>query len=205
MNIFKDFNICLYLCGHSHDLWCDESYNIPQVTVGCIKQENGVRAGFEIGNYDRVDKKITIEAFSWENDRWGEYSHFSTTGHKVIWDISDKVVFDEDEYRNKIKIVINGKVREFYGKTIDMKHSVDHGMIMSTISGSLIFEIRNNEYTKDINFGDKFILSHNVWKILGVDNTAKLATTVTCEKDLLNCSEDDMESGIANKSRIRDD
>lgn len=123
----------------------------------------------------------------------------------MIWDISDKVVFDEDEYRNKIKIVINGKVREFYGKTIDMKHSVDHGMVMSTISGSLIFEIRNNEYTKDINFNDKFILSHNVWKIIGVDNTAKLTTTVTCEKALLNRSEDDMESEIANKSRIRDD
>lgn len=86
-----------------------------------------------------------------------------------------------------------------------MKHSVDHGMVMSTISGSLIFEIRNNEYTKDINFNDKFILSHNVWKIIGVDNTAKLTTTVTCEKALLNRSEDDMESEIANKSRIRDD
>lgn len=205
LHIFEDFNICMYLCGHSHDLWCDESYGIPQITVGCIKQQDGVKAGFTIGNYDEVDKKIAIEAFSWENDRWGEYSHFCSKGHRIVWDISNKVVLDEDEYRNKIKIVINGKVREFYGKVIDMKHSVDHGMMMSTIAGSLIFEIRNNEFTKDIKFNDKFILSQNVWKVIGVDDTAKLTITVTCEKALRNPSEDDMESGIANKSHIRKD
>lgn len=202
LHIFEDFNICMYLCGHSHDLWCDESYGIPQITVGCIKQQDGVKAGFTIGDYDEIDKKIEIEAFSWENDRWGEYSHFCPKGHRMIWDISNKINLDEEEYRNNIKIVINGKVREFYGKVIDMKHSVNHGKIMSTIEGSLIFEIRNNEFTKDIRFNDKFILSQNVWKIIGVDDTAKLTTTVTCEKELRNPSEDDMESRIANKSHI---
>ena len=83
-----------------------------------------------------------------------------------------------------------------------MKHSVEQGMMMSTIAGSLIFQIRNNEFTKDIKFNDKFILSQNVWKIIGVDDTAKSTTTVTCEKALRNPSEDDMESGIANKSHI---
>ena len=73
----------------------------PQITVGCIKQQDGVRAGFTIGDYDDVSKKITIEAFSWETDRWGEYSYFCSKGHKMVWDIGDKVVLDEDEYRKK--------------------------------------------------------------------------------------------------------
>ena len=59
-----------------------------------------------------------------------------------------------------------------------------------------------SKYGKDIKFNDKFILSQNVWKIIGVDDTAKSTTTVTCEKALRNPSEDDMESGIANKSHI---
>lgn len=204
LNIFQNFKVCMYLCGHSHDLWYDEASCIPQITVGCIKQQSGVRAGFAIGNYDSASKKIEVEAFSWENDRWGEYSHFSPAGHKITWDISDKVAFDEDEFRSKIKIVINGKVREFRGNVIDMKHTIDHSPMMSCIAGSLILEIANTEFTKDIKFNDKFILSQNVWKIIGIDDTAKFTITVTCEKELRNPSEDDMESGIANKSYIRD-
>lgn len=205
LHIFADFNVCMYLCGHSHDLWCDESYGIPQITVGCIKQQDGVRAGFTIGEYNEISKKILIEAFSWENDRWGEYSHFCPKGHRIVWDINDKVSLDEDEYRNKIKIVINGEVREFFGKTIAMKHSVEESKVMAIVSGSLIFEIKNNKYTKDIKINDKFILSQNVWKVIGVDDTAKFTTTVTCMKELINPWEDDMESGIANKSHIKND
>ena len=203
LHIFEDFNVCIYLCGHSHDLWCDESYGIPQITVGCIKQQDGVKAGFTIGEYSEINKSITIEAFSWENDRWGEYTHFSSKGHRMAWDVSNKIVLDEDEYRNKIKIVLNGVLREFCGRSISMKHGIDAGEVISTIAGSLIFEIRNNEFTREIRFNDKFILSQSVWRIIGIDDTARLTTTVTCEKVLTNPYEDDIESGIANKSRIR--
>ena len=203
LHIFEDFNVCVYLCGHSHDLWCDESYGIPQITVGCIKQQDGVKAGFTIGEYSEINKSITIEAFSWENDRWGEYTHFSSKGHRMAWDVSNKIVLDEDEYRNKIKIVLNGVLSECSGRSISMKHGIDAGEVISTIAGSLIFEIRNNEFTREIRFNDKFILSQSVWRIIGVDDTARLTTTVTCEKVLTNPYEDDIESGIANKSRIR--
>ena len=54
-------------------------------------------------------------------------------------------------------------------------------------------------------FNDKFILSQSVWRIIGIDDTARLTTTVTCEKVLTNPYEDDIESGIANKSRIRNE
>lgn len=204
-HIFEDFNVCIYLCGHSHDLWCDESYGIPQITVGCIKQQDGVKVGFTIGEYSETNKSITIEAFSWENDRWGEYNHFCSKGHRMAWDVSNKIVLDEDEYRNKIKIVLNGVLREFCGRSICMKHGIDNGPIMSTIAGSLIFEIRNNEFTREIRFNDKFILSQCVWRIIGIDDTARLTTTVTCEKVLMNPHEDDMENGIANKSQIRNE
>ena len=47
-----------------------------------------------------------------------------------------------------------------------MKHGIDAGEVISTIAGSLIFEIRNNEFTREIRFNDKFILSQSVWRII---------------------------------------
>lgn len=202
LNIFKDYNVCLYLCGHSHDLWCEETYPIPQITVGCIKQDEGVKVGFSVGKFDESINIIEINAYSWENDCWREYSHFCSQGNKLSLDISDKVSLNEDEFINKIKIVINGKVQEFIGKVIEMNHSINSGSVISTVEGSLIFKIKNNAFTKQIKFNDKFILSQNVWKIIGVDNTAKHTITVTCKKELINSWNDDMENEIANKNNI---
>ncbi|MGN0340143.1 MAG: metallophosphoesterase [Lachnospira sp.] len=203
LHIFKDCNVCAYLCGHSHDLWCDESFNIPQITVGCIKQQNGVKAGFSIGEYDEFGKRIIITAYSWENDIWKEYNHFDSQGYQKVWYLDEKFSCGENEFINEIKIVIDGVVREFQCKVLQMEHSVNHGSIMSTIEGSLKAQIKNNDYSKEIKFGDKFILSQNVWKVIGVDNTAKSTVTITCEKELINRSKDDMGKGIANFDEIR--
>jgi len=107
----------------------------------------------------------------------------------------------ENEFTNEIKIVINGEVQNFIGKVIDIKHWVDRSPMISTIAGNLIFKIKSNDFTKHIKFNDKFILSQNVWKIIGVDDTDNKVITVTCEKELKG-PYDDMDSKIANKNYI---
>lgn len=108
----------------------------------------------------------------------------------------------ENGFTNEIKIVINGRIQDFIGKVIDIKHWVDHSPMISTVAGSLILSIKSNDFTKFIKFNDRFILSQNVWKIIGIDDTGNQAITVTCKKDLKG-PYDDMESKIANKDYIK--
>jgi len=83
ISIFKDNNICLYLCGHSHDLWYEEYGGIPQITVGCIKEADGVKAGFTIGDFFPENNTIQITAYTWDNNQWNNYSHFSKYGSTI--------------------------------------------------------------------------------------------------------------------------
>lgn len=61
-NIIKDNGSpVLWLCGDAHEMQYDNSYNIACITVGCMIQENGVEAGFHVGEITE-DVKISIEA-----------------------------------------------------------------------------------------------------------------------------------------------
>lgn len=117
-------------------------------------------------------------------------------------DLFNYISYTENEFINKIKIVINGEIKDFNGKVINIKHWVNHSPMISTAAGSLIFKIRSNDFSKFIKFNDKFILSQSVWKIIGIDDTDDQAITVTCEKELIG-PYDDMESKIANKNYIK--
>lgn len=203
INIFKDYNVCIYLCGHNHDLWCDETYPIPQITVGCIRQENGVRAGFSIGELNESTNTISIGAYSWENDCWNNYSHFCSIGSKLKLDISDKVVINDDDYSNTIYIVIDGEIREFKCNAENFEFGEEGNNIITCKTGSVICTILNNDYSKKIRIGDRFILSHDVWKVMGINDTIKNKTVLHCKWDFQNPCEDDMEKRIANKHLIK--
>lgn len=200
LKLFKDYNVCLYLCGHSHDLWCDETYEIPHVTVGCIKQANGVKAGFSYGVVDENENSITINAYSWDNNCWSEYSHFSKFGNTLKIDLEDKILID-DEFDNKIKIIIDGRVRNFNCKVDDINFGVEKSQYISVVSGDLKCTLRNNSYSRYIKMGHTFILSDDVWKIIGVDKTKKSVTILTCQREFKG-ADDDFESGIAKTKSI---
>lgn len=201
LSLFEDYNVCLYLCGHSHDLWYDETLGIPQVTVGCIKKTEGVKVGFSIGEFDQERNLISMRAYSWDNNSWDEHKHFSKMGSKVVVDISDKTCIKSDDFNNTIKIVIDGIVRSFKCKVDEMTFDVENSSFMSIGVGNLKCVIMNNKYSSNIDYNNRFILSRAVWKIIGIDNTTEGIIRLTCKKELKG-SDDDYESGIANKNLI---
>ncbi|MDR0966079.1 MAG: metallophosphoesterase, partial [Myxococcales bacterium] len=74
-DLFKEYNIKLYLCGDRH-LGDDTIINgILQITAGCLTQTHGVEPVFYIGDWHAEGNEITIDAYSYDNNRspprWG--------------------------------------------------------------------------------------------------------------------------------------
>jgi len=203
LSIFRDNNVCLYLCGHSHDLWYEEYGEISQVTVGCIKQVSGVKAGFTIGEFHSESNSIKITAFSWDNNNWNDYSHFSKDGSTLIIDASQKGLLPVASFPIAINIVIDGRVRQFNCRVPEngMEFGVKHLPMISMGTGNLICIIRNNQYSDSITYNHSFILSKAIWKIIGIDNTTPGVTKLTCERELKG-PYDDLESGISGINQI---
>jgi len=203
LSIFRDNNVCLYLCGHSHDLWSDEYGEIQQITVGCIKEADGVKAGFTIGEIHPESNNIKIAAFSWDNNYWNDYSHFTKDGSNLIIDVSKNGLLPGANFSLNINIVIDGRVRKFYCQVPEngMTFGVKHSSIISVVTGSLVCIIRNNQYSDSITYNHRFILSKAVWKVIGMDITIPGITKLTCERELKG-PYDDLESGIACVNQI---
>ena len=203
LSIFRDNNVCLYLCGHSHDLWGEEYGGIPQITVGCIKEADGIKAGFTIGEFRSESNIIKIAAFSWDNNNWNDYSHFSKDGSTIIIDVSQSGLLLGANFPLTINIVIDGRVRQFNCLVPEngMTFGVEHSPMISVGTGNLVCIIRNNQYSDSITDNHSFILSKAVWKVIGMDNTTPGVTKLTCERKLKG-PYDDLESGISGVDQI---
>lgn len=203
LSIFKDNNVCMYLCGHSHDLWYDEYGDIPQITVGCIKVDDGVKAGFTIGEFCSESNIIKVTAFTWDNNNWNEYSHFSEDGSTLLFDINQNELLNGSNFPLTIKIVIDGRVRQFNCRVPEngIKFGVEHSAMISAGTGDLMCIIRNNQYSDLITCNHKFILSKDVWRVIGVDTTTPGVTKLTCKRELKG-PYDDFASGISGIDQI---
>lgn len=75
--IFRDYPVKLYLCGDAHEIWFREINNVLELTMGCIKQSDGVQAVFSVGEI--CDNKVSIAAYIWDAKllRWGKYVPFT--------------------------------------------------------------------------------------------------------------------------------
>lgn len=203
LSIFRDNNVCLYLCGHSHDLWCEEFGEVQQITAGCIKEADGVKAGFTIGEIHPESNTIKIAAISWDNNYWNNYSHFSKDGSNLIIDVYKCGLLPGANFSLNINIVIGGRVRKFYCQVPEngMTFGVKHSSMISVGTGSLVCIIINNQYSDSITYNHRFILSKAVWKVIGMDTTVPGITKLTCERELIG-QYDDLESGIACVNQI---
>lgn len=201
LNIFANYNVCVYLCGHSHDLWYEKINDLPQITIGCIRKQENVTASFLLGEYCGSSNQITIEAFSWGNNCWGKYMNFNNNSNKLIIDFARSTYLRNNNTCN-IKIVIDGFLRDFCGQPISMTHYTRDDIFMSTIDGELIFEIIKNEYTHYIKRGHRFYLSGDIWEIIGFDDTNRKKIIITCKKDLFNPKTDDDKNFIANANNL---
>ena len=203
LSLFRDNSVCLYLCGHSHDLWFEEYGKIPQITVGCIKEADGVKAGFTIGEFHPVSNTITSAAFSWDNNSWNDYSHFSKYGSTLLFDVSQYGLLPGSTFPLTIKIVIDGRVRQFNCRVPEngMIFGVEHSPMISVGTGDLVCIIRNNQYSDLITYDHRFILSKAIWKVIGIDTTTPGVTKLTCKRELKG-PYDDLELGISGVNQI---
>jgi len=86
------YNVKLYLCGDEHKVWWRPIRNQAfEITMGCMKQENGVQAAFSIGEL-RSDGHLSIQAHHWDPrmgvdpriDGWGPYTQFNQSIAKAL-------------------------------------------------------------------------------------------------------------------------
>lgn len=201
LSLFNDYNVCLYLCGHSHDMWYDEAMKLPQITMGCMKKDDAeIESGFSIGTYDEDKYIISITAFTWENDCWGEHLHFYKSGSTLDIDVTSKVAIEKD-FSNFIKIILENKLRQFYCRKDSIDFGVSIGTYISVYKGDLKCTIKNNKHSSLIARGHEFIFSDSKWKVIGVDNTSKEFTSLTCRMELFGPFDDELNE-IANINQI---
>ncbi|MDR3601418.1 MAG: hypothetical protein P4L49_13215 [Desulfosporosinus sp.] len=203
LSIFRDNSVCLYLCGHSHDLWCEKHGEIPQITAGCIKEDYRVKAGFTIGEFCSESNTIKIDAFTWDNNNWNDYSNFSEYGSTLLFDVSQNGLLPGSNFSLTIKIVIDGRLRQFSCRVPEngMTFAVEHSPMISVGTGDLVCIIRNNQYSDLITSNHRFILSKAIWKVIGMDTTTPGVTKLTCKREQKG-SYDDLELRISGVNQI---
>ncbi len=173
ISMFEDNKVCLYLCGHSHDLWCEKQGDIRQITVGCISEDSGVKTGFEIGEVCSVDNTVKITAYTWDNNNWSDYTHFTKDGSTLSYDFSQNTLLHGEKFPLTIKIVIDGRICQFSCQV--PKNQIifgeEHLGAISVVTGDLTCIVCNNEYSDSIKEHNRFVLSKAIWKVIGMDTT----------------------------------
>jgi hypothetical protein len=78
--LLKEYSVKLYICGDSHGVWHRCINQTAEITMGCIKQEDGAQAAFAIGELS-YDGSILINAHYWDTNLggWGPYTQFDRT------------------------------------------------------------------------------------------------------------------------------
>ena len=86
--IFKNYDVKLYLCGHSHELWRKTVNDLTHITMGCIGYGNVEQAGFSRYEYNPTTGKLTIQAYEWRHDinspRWVQYPGLSSEENGLL-------------------------------------------------------------------------------------------------------------------------
>lgn len=78
--ILRGHHVLLYLCGDAHSVWWRYTGNYLEITMGCLKQEDGAQAAFLHG--DTRAKAYT--AYQWDGKfdaetGWGPYVQFNSS------------------------------------------------------------------------------------------------------------------------------
>ncbi len=102
--IFHRYPIMLYLCGDSHEVWWRNINGYLEITMGCLKSDNGVQTTFLYGN----TLTDTYTAYRWDykfgvDTGWGEYTQFNDSIQKYG---------------------VNKQAKKFYSKRLIQKNQV---------------------------------------------------------------------------------
>jgi tetratricopeptide (TPR) repeat protein len=100
-DLFKEYNIKLYLCGDRH-LGDDTMINgILQITAGCLTQTHGVEPVFYVGDWRAEGNEIIIDAYSYDNNRspprWGHSETLTDSIREKLPSVPTVRIYKDDK------------------------------------------------------------------------------------------------------------
>ncbi|MNW42732.1 Bacterial Ig-like domain (group 2) [compost metagenome] len=93
----------------------------------------------------------------------------------------------------------NGQVKWFDAVVEARTFSVEAGKMISMPEGNILVSLQDNADTKGITLSQRFYMTHQPFKIVGMDRTMNGIIQLSCTLDSINTAYDDVEHNIADR------
>ncbi|MDY7992411.1 hypothetical protein UY286_15550 [Paenibacillus polymyxa] len=93
----------------------------------------------------------------------------------------------------------NGKVRWFDAVVEARTFSTETGKVISIPEGNILVSLQDNADTRGITLSQRFYMTHQPFKVTGIDRTMNGIIQLSCTLDSINTAYDDVENNIADK------
>lgn len=100
---------------------------------------------------------------------------------------------------HNIKIYIENKLYEFPAIIKIQDQGIDYGQYINIADGKIILITQDNDFTKKINYNDRFIKMGSAWKVTGFTSENEGLRYLYCEKDVFDSTADDIKGEIADR------
>ncbi|MGW9529659.1 Ig-like domain-containing protein [Paenibacillus terrae] len=93
----------------------------------------------------------------------------------------------------------NGQV-EWFDAVVEARiFSTETGKVISIPEGNILVSLQDNANTKDITLSQRFYMTHQPFKVTGIDRTMNGIIQLNCTLDSINTAYDDVEHNIADR------
>ncbi|WP_223264246.1 Ig-like domain-containing protein [Paenibacillus sp. IHB B 3084] len=120
--------------------------------------------------------------------------------------ITSQVDRNEKSFRGRMKkckqrlaLNWNGEVQWFDAVVEARTFSTETGKVISMPEGNILFTVQDNADTKGITLSQRFYMTHQSFKIVGIDRTMNGIIQLSCTLDSINTAYDDVENNIADR------
>ncbi|MGG1615303.1 Ig-like domain-containing protein [Paenibacillus sp. NRS-1781] len=93
----------------------------------------------------------------------------------------------------------NGQVKWFDAVVEARTFSTETSKVISIPEGNILVSLQDNTDTRDITLSQRFYMTHQPFKIVGIDRTMNGIILLSCTLDSINTAYDDVENNIADK------
>ncbi|MCF2717464.1 Ig-like domain-containing protein [Paenibacillus sp. UKAQ_18] len=93
----------------------------------------------------------------------------------------------------------NGQVKWFDAVVEARTFSTETGKVISMPEGNILVSLQDNADTKGITLSQRFYMTHQPFKIVGMDRTMNGIIQLSCTLDSINTAYDDVENNIADR------
>ncbi|MFK4474160.1 hypothetical protein ABH897_003910 [Paenibacillus sp. RC73] len=93
----------------------------------------------------------------------------------------------------------NGEVKWFDAVVEARTFSTETGKVISMPEGNILVTVQDNADTRNIALNQRFYMTHQPFKIVGIDRTMNGIIQLSCTLDSINTANDDVEHNIADR------